>query len=840
MQLKSFIIAVISSTLLVACPGSPQSTQPTASPPSTPTNTQQGSGTNITVTSAEQGTGTTVTTAQGTGTTATATSSGTPTATTNNPAPSLVTISPQSGLVTGGTTISLTGTGFSTSVKVNIGNSPCSPATVVSSTNITCVTPIGAIGGANVVVTNSDSQSATAVSAFTYFAQLALTPGTKALAVNNTASFAVAGGVSPYTYAVTSGAISSSGVYSAPNTPGSAIVTATDSRGNQATASVTVNAALAISPSTKALAVGNTSTFSASGGVPPYTYSVVSVTGGTFNGGAYTAPNAAGTYTVRVTDSIANTSAATVTVNAALSITPGTKTVAVNNSFTLTASGGVGPYTYSATNGSVTSNGGVFTAPSSSGSSTVTVTDSLNNQATASVTINPALAISPSTALVIASGTITYSATGGVSSYTYFKSSGVGSISGNTYVASSSSGTAVVSVSDSVGNTSNSSITVCSPGTLDTTFGTSGVGGGSGRLSVVQTDGKIVTFGSGTNTFVVKRANGNGTVDSAFGTSGTSTATISATDGAWGGGVLTNGQILALGDTSSGFAAARFSSSGTLDSSFGTSGVATIPLTITHSGSGNFFLFGGAIVQSDGKYLFLASAELNNTSQYIVLARMNADGTPDNSFGSNGVAVAPATVSSNILFSSYRAINAYSISQQTDGKILVGANDGTYLILARFTTSGNLDTTFNSTGYVQKSTAVLGTPAIPKSVVEYQDGTGNILVGGQANSTIALLRFTSAGALDTSFGTNGIQNTGKSLSNYVSVGIVASTNKIISASDSSSLCRYGTNGTIDSGFGTSGCVTLTNGGVLAGNGLTFESDGSILAQGANGLNHILQ
>ena len=47
---------------------------------------------------------------------------------------------------------------------------------------------------------------------------------------------------------------------------------------------------------------------------------------------------------MRVGDSLGNTSDASITVNAALAISPTAKTLAVNDSFTFTATGGVGAY----------------------------------------------------------------------------------------------------------------------------------------------------------------------------------------------------------------------------------------------------------------------------------------------------------------------------------------------------------------------------------------------------------------------------------------------------------------------------------------------------------------
>ncbi len=84
-----------------------------------------------------------------------------------SPAPSLTGVSPTSGPVAGGTTVTLTGTGFVTGATVTIGGADAS-ASFVSSTHLTATTPAHAVGAADVVVTNPDSQVDTLVAGFTY------------------------------------------------------------------------------------------------------------------------------------------------------------------------------------------------------------------------------------------------------------------------------------------------------------------------------------------------------------------------------------------------------------------------------------------------------------------------------------------------------------------------------------------------------------------------------------------------------------------------------------------------------------------------------------------------
>ncbi|PKN54244.1 MAG: hypothetical protein CVU56_27610, partial [Deltaproteobacteria bacterium HGW-Deltaproteobacteria-14] len=305
-----------------------------------------------------------------------------------------------------------------------------------------------------------------------------IAPSSVTLAVNNTVTFSGTSGIPPYAYAVFSGAGTvgaATGVYTAPASAGAAVVRLTDSVGSTSDASVTINAALAISPPTVTLAVGNTTTFSDTGGVGPFAYSVLAGgAGGAVDEatGLYTAPVAVGSGgdTVRVTDSLGNTSDASVTVNAALAISPTTVTLAVGNTTTFSNTGGVGPFAFtvlgSGAGGTVDETTGLYTAPSAvgSGSDTVRVTDSLGNTSDATVVITEGLAISPTTITVEVDATTTFSVNGGVGavSYTVVGGGAGGAVDASTgeYTAPSATGTDTVRATDSLGNTSDATVTV--------------------------------------------------------------------------------------------------------------------------------------------------------------------------------------------------------------------------------------------------------------------------------------------------------------------------------------------------------------------------------------------
>jgi hypothetical protein len=83
------------------------------------------------------------------------------------PAPSITTIAPIEGSIAGGTAITITGANFQSGATVTVGGSDAA-GVFVDATTLTATAPAGAEGGADVVVTNSDANSATATGGFTY------------------------------------------------------------------------------------------------------------------------------------------------------------------------------------------------------------------------------------------------------------------------------------------------------------------------------------------------------------------------------------------------------------------------------------------------------------------------------------------------------------------------------------------------------------------------------------------------------------------------------------------------------------------------------------------------
>lgn len=113
-------------------------------------------------------------------------------------APTISSLSPNSGPVTGGTTVTILGSGFASGAAVSFGGLSSTSVTCVSSSQIRAVVPSSLAGTIAVTVTNPDTQSGTLSSAFTYYHTVTLSwiPSTSNVVGYNVYKSSTSGG--PY------------------------------------------------------------------------------------------------------------------------------------------------------------------------------------------------------------------------------------------------------------------------------------------------------------------------------------------------------------------------------------------------------------------------------------------------------------------------------------------------------------------------------------------------------------------------------------------------------------------------------------------------------------------
>lgn len=374
------------------------------------------------------------------------------------------------------------------------------------------------------------------------------------------------------------------------------------------------------------------------------------------------------------------------------------------------------------------------------------------------------------------------------------------------------------------------------PGTFDTTFGTSGttltqIGSSAEgwRTVALQPDGKIVTSTACTSgsvkAFCLARFSATGALDNTFGTSGKTITTIGSADAtATGIAILADGKIVLGGHCGTSgnavFCLARYMPNGTLDANFGSSGVYVTPNV---SGVSNVVSVGVA-AYGDGRLVIGGTCGTGNT-RYCV-GRYLAGGTLDTSFASVGIAT-------TILGTA--AATAGAIVLQPDGYPVLGGScsPASYFgafafCFVRYAPNGTTDSGFGSSG-IYFAPKLGNSTAEPLAAMALQPN-GSLVAGGLClspsggGSDFCLTRVTNVGTVDTRFGANGV------LVSPISAGsgpdtltalyiqndghILASGNCYISGSfGESCLARYNPDGSLDATFGTGGKVIVPIGTV---------------------------
>ena len=301
---------------------------------------------------------------------------------------------------------------------------------------------------------------------------------------------------------------------------------------------------------------------------------------------------------------------------------------------------------------------------------------------------------------------------------------------------------------------------------LDPAFGSGGIARshfGSFSVStagdvVIQPDGKILAVGTVLTNInqtggdvALARYNSDGSPDDTFGDHGLVTTNVysfggqDSRDDGHRIALLPGGKFL-VDITSSGSGpdlsiVIRYNADGSIDQSFATNGMAEVPIGFAQMGQ-------WMLTQSDGKIVLVGTKthQPANPATDIFLTRLNADGSLDTGFATNGIATLDL------------ADNDYldSAALAPDGGILIlssapDGNGSNPVHLTRFTTSGDLDTTFGNQGGI---VAIANTTETPSLLV--QPNGGMIMSAYDANGFL-LKRFGSDGQLDTSFGQQGVQ-----------------------------------------------------------------------------------
>jgi uncharacterized delta-60 repeat protein len=267
-----------------------------------------------------------------------------------------------------------------------------------------------------------------------------------------------------------------------------------------------------------------------------------------------------------------------------------------------------------------------------------------------------------------------------------------------------------------------------------------------------QSDGKIVVAGSSFQSsnweFSVVRLQADGSLDTTFGTGGKVITGVGASaDYCYAIAQQEDGKLVLAGNALASIecvAVVRLNADGSLDTTFGTGGKLILPVGSIAAQAN------GVAVQPDGKIVVVGFA-WNSTNRDFLLVRLNSDGSLDPGFGSSGIVTTQIGTAND---------TAIALALQADGKIVAAGTTNSSgqldFALARYTATGDLDTTFGTGGMVVVSNPTDGEIV---SALRLQPD-GKIVAAGQrgagSSQDAALLRFDPNGNLDTTFGAGGL------------------------------------------------------------------------------------
>lgn len=414
-------------------------------------------------------------------------------------------------------------------------------------------------------------------------------------------------------------------------------------------------------------------------------------------------------------------------------------------------------------------------------------------------------------------------------------------------IARGASGTTTVTVT--VASATNLDASTCAADTL----GVTDMGTVLPATSTVTSADCVLSFGSSNDTAMVRLSQADaygvsmfsttsGQLDSSFDGDGQQVTSITpANQEDWGTSlaVQSDGKYVVAGSCNMGGwqgCLARYTSAGALDATFDTDGLQSVLIGV-----------GGRInsvaMQSDGKIVIAGGcASGGATDDDLCVARLASDGSLDTTFDTDGKVMTPVATGG-------RNDTGVSLAVQSDGGLIVAGNcdmggaTGIDICLARYTTSGALDTTFDTDGKVTTAIGPGTNSDYGVSVAIQADGksvvAGYCDMGAGTGVDVCVERYTTAGALDTSFDSDGMLTTavgaGAVADNGVGVALQADGKIMVgghctTAGGGYDLCaiRYTSGGSLDTTYDTDGVQTAA-----VGPGAAPDYVSSITIQGDN-------
>lgn len=272
----------------------------------------------------------------------------------------------------------------------------------------------------------------------------------------------------------------------------------------------------------------------------------------------------------------------------------------------------------------------------------------------------------------------------------------------------------------------------------------------------------------------------------------------------------------------------RMGADGSLDNTFGTNGIVKLNPAVIN-------IAYDVAIQTDHKIVLTGSVDDGLTPLKALIIRLNEDGSYDGSFGDAGVWEGSPDPAYDV--------ETYSIALQADGKMLIGGyhnvNGDDQFAVGRILPGGSMDVSFGGgDGWIVKNLTT-STNDIIHSIAVQDDG--RILMAGESNGQVAISRINSDGTDDAGFALNGTFIDPLLANDDVLYSVIIQPDEMILAAGDGSiddnvdflLLRLTTDGALDNNFGSGGIVyTNFNGSNDYAHSVLLQADNKIVAAGS--------
>lgn len=339
-----------------------------------------------------------------------------------------------------------------------------------------------------------------------------------------------------------------------------------------------------------------------------------------------------------------------------------------------------------------------------------------------------------------------------------------------------------------------------------------------GEKILVQDDQKILAIGSSFDATYTARAYvfrylPDGTPDATFATNGVFSYELDNEVDLYSAVLTPEGKILLAGSTTDyqtyRLLLIQLNADGSFDNSFGINGVLVQSVSVVEAIAEDMGY--DVALDATGNILVCGSTYSADTVRRPFVARFSPTGVLDTSFGVDGIASIPVLGVGSSAFK--------GVVVQPDGKIVASGYFGNselwyVMLVVRFNADGSLDHTFGDAGVVKFNYGNVDDEGDDLKLTS----DGSLLVAGVTvtqtyNYSALLVKFTSAGVLDTTFGNAGTVKEDLGTFDFASNVAVLPDGKIVMAGSSgvappgafdNAVWKYMADGTPDPTFGTAG------------------------------------